>query len=191
MTRRISERISNRAGGLTVTCLVALAALDGLVSTRVLAHPNRGVIGSNPASDFGIMSWSLAWWPWAAKHGVDLLRANVLWPPVGFPLLWMTSIPVPALLAAPLTLTAGPLAAYNALMVVSVVAAAAAAFLLCYELTECTLLGSAFPVLQHLQRVSCRIDVDQPGAALTQPDAVMLAASFLGGLGRIVTGATR
>jgi hypothetical protein len=120
-----------------------LAALDALVSTRVLVHPNSGVIGSNPASDFGIMSWSLAWWPWAARHGVDLLRANVLWPPVGFPLLWMTSIPVPALLAAPLTLTAGPLAAYNTLMVVSVVAAAAAAFLLCHELTECSSAAAA------------------------------------------------
>jgi hypothetical protein len=117
-------------------CLAVLGVLDALVSSRVFLHPGRGVIGANPASDFGIMSWSLAWWPWAAMHGVNPLRANVLWPPVGFPLLWMTSIPVPALLGAPLTLAAGPLAAYNALMVVSVLAAAAAAFLLCYELTE-------------------------------------------------------
>jgi hypothetical protein len=138
LTGLITERIRGRAVGLVVVCLAILVALDALVSTRVLLHPGRGVIGANPASDFGIMSWSLAWWPWAASHGVNPLRANVLWPPVGFPLLWMTSIPVPALLAAPLTLTAGPLAAYNALMVVSVLAAAAAAFLLCYELTEST-----------------------------------------------------
>jgi hypothetical protein len=47
----------------------------------------------------------------------------------------MTSIPVPALLALPLTLTAGPLVAYNVLMLAAVVLATAAAFLLCHELS--------------------------------------------------------
>lgn len=81
------------------------------------------------------MTWSLEWWPWALRHGVDPFYTHLLWAPAGFPTLWMTSIPVPALLAAPLTLTAGPLVAYNALMLAAVVLAAAAAFLLCYELT--------------------------------------------------------
>ena len=92
------------------------------------------------------MTWSLEWWPWALRHeSVDPFYTHLLWAPAGFPTLWMTSIPIPALLAAPLTLTAGPLVAYNALMLTAVVLAAAAAFLLCYELT-----GLAAPVLGGL-----------------------------------------
>jgi hypothetical protein len=48
----------------------------------------------------------------------------------------MTTIPLPALLALPLTLTVGPLVAYNALMLLAVVLASAAAYLLCWELTH-------------------------------------------------------
>jgi hypothetical protein len=101
----------------------------------VLLHPGRAIVGSNPASDFQIMTWSLAWWPWAVHHGVDPLRTHLFWPPAGFSSLWMTTIPVPALFALPLTLAAGPLVAYNVLMLAAVVAATGSAYLLCYELT--------------------------------------------------------
>jgi uncharacterized membrane protein YkvI len=46
----------------------------------------------------------------------------------------MTTIPVPALLVAP-TLIAGPLVAYNVLILLSVVLATGSAYLLCRELT--------------------------------------------------------
>jgi hypothetical protein len=82
------------------------------------------------------MTWSLEWWPWAIGHGLDPLRTHLLWPPSGFSTVWMTTIPVPALVAAPITLTAGPLVAYNLLMLAAVITAAAAAYLLCYELTR-------------------------------------------------------
>jgi hypothetical protein len=90
----------------------------------------------NPASDFQIMTWSLEWWPWALRHGIDPLHTPLLWAPQGFSIVWITSIPVPALLAVPITATAGPLVAYNALMIAAVVLAAASAFLLCQELTR-------------------------------------------------------
>src|SRR5207253_1993469 len=92
--------------------------------------------GLNPASDFQVMTWSLEWWPWALGHGVDLLHTHLLWPPEGFSTLWMTTIPVPALLATPLTLTVGPLVAYNVLILLSVLLATGAAYLLCHELTD-------------------------------------------------------
>src|SRR5204863_425626 len=98
--------------------------------------PSSAAVGLNPASDFQVMAWSLEWWPWAIGHGADLLHTHLLWPPEGFSTLWMTTIPVPALLAAPLTLTAGPLVAYNALILLSVVLATGAAYLLCRELTD-------------------------------------------------------
>src|SRR5437660_8611156 len=82
------------------------------------------------------MTWSLEWWPWAVGHRVDLLHTHLLWPPEGFSTLWMTTIPVPALLATPLTLTVGPLVAYNVLILLSVLLATGAAYLLCHELTD-------------------------------------------------------
>lgn len=134
--RRFSAGLGGQATGLVAGCALAAVAVCLLVGTRVLLHPGRAIVGSNPSSDFQIMTWSLAWWPWAFSHGLDPLRTHLLWPPAGFSSLWMTTIPVPALLALPLTLTAGPLVAYNALMLAAVVLATAAAYLLCYELTR-------------------------------------------------------
>src|SRR5579864_502927 len=122
--------------GLGATAGLAALAVGALVGPRVFLHPGSAVVGSNPAFDFQIMTWSLAWWPWAIAHGADPFHTNLLWAPAGFSPLWMTSIPAPALLAFPLTVLAGPLAAYNVLMVVAVVLAAVSAYLLCYELTE-------------------------------------------------------
>ena len=49
--------------------LLAVAAVLALFGTRVLLHPGSAAVGSNPANDFQIMTWSLAWWPWAFGHG--------------------------------------------------------------------------------------------------------------------------
>lgn len=109
--------------------------LGVLVGSDVLVHPERAIVGSNPASDYQIMTWSLSWWPWAIGHGVDPLHTHLLWAPGGFPTVWITAIPALALLALPVTLTLGPLLAYNALMFAAVGLAAGCAYLLCRELT--------------------------------------------------------
>jgi hypothetical protein len=130
------QAILDRPGvGLTVSCVLSALVAALLVGPGVLLHPSSAAVGLNPASDFQVMTWSLEWWPWAIAHGVDLLHTHLLWPPEGFSTLWMTTIPAPALLGAPLTVLAGPLVAYNALIVLSVVSAAGAAYLLCRELT--------------------------------------------------------
>jgi hypothetical protein len=146
LKRVLDRRLGARGVGLAATCVLAAAAVSALVGPEVLLHPAHATVGRNPSSDFQIMTWSLEWWPWALRHGVNPFYTHLLWAPGGFPTLWMTSIPVPALLAIPLTLTAGPLVAYNALMLAAVVLAAAAAFLLCYELTG----GAASAVLGAL-----------------------------------------
>jgi hypothetical protein len=133
----VAIRASRRRGaGLAAACVLSLLTVAGLVGPHALAHPGATVVGRNPASDFQVMTWSLSWWPWALQHGVNPLHTDLLWAPSGFSALWMTTIPLPALVALPLTLTAGPLVAYNVLMVAAVVLATAAAFLLCFELTE-------------------------------------------------------
>ena len=132
-------------GAVAATMLGAVAACL-LAGPHVLLHPATAIVGANPSSDFQIMTWSLAWWPWAVRHGVDPLHTRLLWPPTGFSALWITSIPFPALVGLPLTLLAGPLVAYNVLMLAAVVLATAAAYLLCFELTgrvRPSLLGGA------------------------------------------------
>ena len=120
--------------GLAVSCALSALAVCALVGPQVLVHPSRAAVGFNPASDFQIMTWSLEWWPWAIRHGVDPLHTRLLWPPAGFSTLWMTTMPVLALLALPLTLTAGPLVTYNVLMLLAVVLATGGGYLLCREL---------------------------------------------------------
>jgi hypothetical protein len=123
------------ATGLAITCLVSASVVCVLVGSGVLLHPASTAVGFNPASDFQVMTWSLEWWPWAISHGVNPLHTRLFWPPEGYSTLWMTTIPVPALLGSPITLTAGPLVAYNVLILLAVPLAAAAAYLLCRELT--------------------------------------------------------
>jgi hypothetical protein len=131
--RRLRQR--RAAAGCLAAAGLAIAALWALVGTGVFEHPGRAVVGFNPSSDFQIMAWSLEWWPWAIGHGVNPFHTTLLWPPGGFSTVWITSMPVPALFASPITLTAGPLAAYNVLMLAAVVLATAAAYLLCHQLT--------------------------------------------------------
>jgi hypothetical protein len=127
---------ASAAARFLLVCGLAFAALVLLVGPEVLLHPNRAAVGLNPASDFQIMTWSLEWWPWALGHGVDPLHTSLLWAPSGFSTLWMTTIPVPALLATPLTLAAGPLVSYNVLMLLATPLAAGSAYLLSRELTD-------------------------------------------------------
>jgi hypothetical protein len=122
-------------GRLCLVFVIAMLIVVGLVGPGLFLHLNRSAVGFNPASDFQIMTWSLEWWPWAIAHGVNPLHTNLLWAPAGFSTLWMTTIPIPALLASPITLLAGPLVSYNLLMIIAIPLAACGAYLLCWELS--------------------------------------------------------
>lgn len=60
--------------------------------------------------------WFLRWMPFALEHGLNPLLTDWIDYPQGVNLMWNTSVPLPALLSAPLTLTAGPVLAYNVLV---------------------------------------------------------------------------
>jgi hypothetical protein len=82
-------------------------------------------------ADPSIFIWFLAWWPWAIAHHQNLFHTNLMWQPVGVYTPWVTSIPLPALLVFPATLLAGPVLAYNLLIISAPALAAWFAYQLC------------------------------------------------------------
>ena len=100
----------------------------------VASHFGRDWIGSG--SDPQIFVWSLAWWPHAVLHWQNPVVTHAVWPPVGLDLTWVSSIPALAAVFAPVTLTAGPVAAYNAASILVPALGAWTAFLLCRHVTR-------------------------------------------------------
>jgi hypothetical protein len=118
-----------------IAALAAYLAISFLYfGVPVAAHPGRELLGTGP--DPEIFIWSLAWWPHAILHGQNPIVTHAIWAPQGVNLAWVSSIPGLALLAAPLTLLAGPAVAFNVLAVVLPAVAAWTAFLLCRYLTH-------------------------------------------------------
>ena len=122
-----------REGALALGLYVVLAlVVIGRASLGAGSGPGSGTLGTGP--DVQIFVWGLRWWPHALGHGVDPLRSSVVWPPAGGAVLWSTTVPVLSLLASPLTIVLGSLAAWNVLVVLAPAIAAWATWLLCAEL---------------------------------------------------------
>lgn len=94
-------------------------------------HFNQLLIGDTATTDKYFYVWSLAWWPYAILHHLNPFITYSVWSPVGFNLTKTTAIPGLALLALPITLTAGPIAAHNLLAILTPGLAAWTCFLLC------------------------------------------------------------
>ena len=98
-----------------------------LLFERAWRHPLDSNIG-----DFGDQQqtmWFLRWMPYAIAHHVNPLFTHAVNVPDGINLMWNTSVPLPALLLTPVTLTAGPVAAYNVLVTLGLALSAWTAFL--------------------------------------------------------------
>jgi hypothetical protein len=108
-----------------------LLALYGLLALGLFAatwaHPFSHVIGDGP--DPPVFIWYLRWVPFALSHGLNPLFTNYVDFPDGINLMWQTSVPLLGVLLAPITLTLGPIFAYNLLMTASMAFAAWCAFL--------------------------------------------------------------
>ncbi|MHB8383360.1 MAG: hypothetical protein ACYDC3_13605 [Candidatus Binataceae bacterium] len=89
-------------------------------------------MSSDPTAFF----WFLAWWPYALGRLLNPMFTRLLWAPEGASLAWATPIPLPALVAAPITKMLGPVAAYNLLCLAAPPAAAFSAYLLCRRITN-------------------------------------------------------
>lgn len=123
------------------TALVLYALISVvLFGLPVIGRPATAQVGF--LRDPSVMMWSMVWWPHAIAHRVNPFITHAIWAPPGYNLTWATSIPAPALLFAPVTVTFGPVISYNLAALLAPAASGWAAFLLCRHLTRN--LGGAF-----------------------------------------------
>jgi hypothetical protein len=118
--------------------LLALAVYAAVwlptVTRPLVSHLSQAQLGqATPDPNFYV--WSVGWWPYAIQHGINPLYTNLIGAPAGHSLSWVTTVPPLALLAAPITLTAGPVIAFNLLAVLALPVTGWAAFLACRRLT--------------------------------------------------------
>ena len=127
---RLSSPVQQGLVAFAIYLLVWLMTAD-----QVLIHHLTWAEIDQKSMDPNFYVWSLRWWPYAIGHGLNPLYTNQIGAPAGHSLAWVTTVPPLALLAAPLTLTAGPVIAFNILTAIALPLSAWAAFVLCRRLT--------------------------------------------------------
>ena len=118
-------RFPRASSALTLLGFLLLAALvfrgwKLAPTTNTLGH------GHGEASFF---LWVLRWMPFAIEHGQNPFVTTYLNAPLGVNLLWNTSLPLPALVMAPVTLLFGPVLTYNVLLTLGLGLSACTAYL--------------------------------------------------------------
>ena len=126
-------RIRPSLQGVLAVALYAAVWLPTVVRPLVSHLGRAQLVQFSPDPNFYV--WSLGWWPYALGHGQDPLYSNLILAPAGHSLAWVATVPPLALLTAPLSLTAGPVAAFNLLTALALPLSAWAAFVACRRLT--------------------------------------------------------
>src|SRR5256884_8941185 len=85
-----------------------------LLFLPVWLPPGQRTVGGGGGDPF-FSSWFIRWFPHAISHGWNPLFTTYLDYPDGVNLIWNGSIALPSVLLAPVTLSAGPMVAYNLL----------------------------------------------------------------------------
>lgn len=109
---------------------VVAAAAYLLLAVALFGHawadPLHRWVGA--PQDAPLFVWDMGWWPWAVAHGHNPLFSHFLGVPFGVNLTWVTSVPAPSLVLAPVTWLAGPVLSYNAAMTLAVAGSALSAY---------------------------------------------------------------
>jgi hypothetical protein len=122
------RRLWVAAGALALSTVLAVLLFHGAWFS---ASPRMVGLATDPP----IFAWYLRWAPFALQHGLDPLFTDYIHVPHGANLMSNTSILVPAVVMAPVTLLLGPVTAYNILSTAAVALSAWCAFL---ALRRCT-----------------------------------------------------
>jgi hypothetical protein len=113
---------------------IYLAAWLCTQARPLVEHPASAQLFQT-SMDPNFFVWAIRWWPYAIAHGLDPLYTAQVGAPAGYGLAWVTMVAPLGLLAVPVTLTAGPIAAFNLLAAIALPVSGWAAFVLCRRLT--------------------------------------------------------
>ena len=110
----------------TITAIALYAAIPLLFLWGIHGHITTTMIAA-PGPDPKQWPWFLAWWPYAINHWTNPFYTHAIWNPNGETIAWATSTPLLAILIAPITALAKPIAAYNIMTMATMAANATAA----------------------------------------------------------------
>ena len=117
-------------------------AAYGALALIFFGWPIRSDFGSTLIAsntiDPSIYTWFYEWWPWALVHGHNPFLTDYILVPQGYNLSWVTAVPGPSYLAAPVTFAFGPVVTYNVLALAAPAVSAWTAFLLARHVTGAT-----------------------------------------------------
>jgi hypothetical protein len=111
--------VESRDRALSVIAPFGLYFALGLLLTSE-AWTSQGTRWIGSCCDPQQTMWFLRWLPYAISHGTDPFVTQQINAPVGVNLMWNASIPFLSLVMAPVSLTAGPIIAYNVAIVLSI-----------------------------------------------------------------------
>ena len=122
MERRASSLRRRPALGL----LLGYTGLAVLLFSRAWSSPRTTWVGD--PGDPPLFMWFLRWHPYALAHGMNPFFTHHIDSLHGVNLLWDTSVFLPSVLLAPITLTLGPIMAFNVIQTASLALSAWCAY---------------------------------------------------------------
>lgn len=123
---KVFRTIDLRAGGALLIFLAISFVIYGLPVAR---HFTSSYIGTG--EDPTMYLWAMAWWPHAVANRINPFVTTAIWAPTGCNLAWITAMPGPSFVIAPLTLVFGPIVSYNVLNILCPLTNAFCGFVLC------------------------------------------------------------
>ena len=117
-----------------LAAIAVLLALSVLQCRSLLGALSSGVPANRFSGDAGQGVWYMAWLPYALGHGLDPFISHLQFAPSGFSLLSNTGMLFPALLLSPVTVTAGPVVAFDVGVLAAPVVSGGCLYFVCRRL---------------------------------------------------------
>ncbi len=127
------KAVSSQMGGHLIA-LVVYSALAVIFTLPASLHPGRTLLGNG--GDNYLHAWFLEAFAKAVVHGDNPFRTDLIFYPFGANLAWATTDPLGGMLALPLSLSFGPVLAYNISVILQLALAAFFARLLCLRICQ-------------------------------------------------------
>ena len=123
-----------RRSSIHLAAIAILLAVSVLQCRPLLDALSSSVPASGFSGDDGQGVWYMAWLPFALGHGLDPFISHLQFAPAGFNLLSNTGMLFPALLLSPITVTAGPVVAFDVGILAAPVVSGGCLYFVCRRL---------------------------------------------------------